>query len=97
MHGEEELSVPNEEEPQIDAEQPHAEDPGVETYTHAESSRDGRKHSREVDNLMLDAWENVGHPSSQCRHRRSPERYTGYMALGGECVESEPSSFEEVV
>ena len=41
LHAEEELSVPKEEEPQTDAEQPHAEDPGVETSTHAESSRDG--------------------------------------------------------
>ena len=30
FHAEEELSVPKEEEPQIDAERPHAEDPGVE-------------------------------------------------------------------
>ena len=28
---------------------------------------------------------------------RSPEKYTRYMALGGECVETEPSSFEEAV
>ena len=69
----------------------------METSTHAETSRDGRKRSREADRLMLDAWENVGHPSSQCRQRRSPERYTGYMALVGECVDTEPSSFEEAV
>eukprot|EP00253_Pinus_taeda_P025183 PITA_25183 len=73
------------------------EDLGVETSTHAESSRDGRKHSREANRLMLDAQENVGHPSSQCRQRRSLKRYTSYMALVGECVESEPSSFEEEV
>ena len=36
-------------------------------------------------------------PSSQRRQRRSPERYTGYMALVGECVETKPSSFEEAV
>ena len=47
--------------------------------------------------LMLDARENVGQPSSQHRQRRSPERYTGYMALVGECVGTEPSSFEEAV
>eukprot|EP00253_Pinus_taeda_P024727 PITA_24727 len=91
------VSVPKEEKPQIDAEQPHAKDSGVETSTHAESSRDGRKRSRDVDRLMLDARENVGQQSSQCRQRRSPDRYTGYMALVGECVESEPSSFEEAV
>ena len=45
----------------------------------------------------MDARKNVGQPSSQCRQRRSLEQYTGYMALVGECVESEPSSFEEVV
>ena len=55
LHAEEELLVPKEEETQIDAEQPHVEDPGVETSTHAETSRDGWKHSREADRLMLDA------------------------------------------
>ena len=45
----------------------------------------------------MDARENVGAPSSQRRQRRSPERYTGYMALIRECVETEPSSFEEAV
>ena len=39
----------------------------------------------------------MGAPSSQCKQRRSPKRYTGYMALVGECVETEPSSFEEAV
>ena len=43
LHVEEELSVPKEEEPQIDVEQLHAEDPVVETSTHVVSSRDGRK------------------------------------------------------
>eukprot|EP00253_Pinus_taeda_P001561 PITA_01561 len=33
----------------------------------------------------------------QRRQRRSPEQYTSYMALVGECVEIEPSSFEEAV
>jgi len=41
FHAEEEISVPKEGEPQIDAEQPHAEDPRVETSTHAETSKDG--------------------------------------------------------
>ena len=39
----------------------------METSTHAETSRDGQKFSREADRLMLDAWENVGQPSSQSR------------------------------
>jgi len=64
FHAEEELLVPKEEEPQIDAEQPHAKDLGVETSTHAESSKDGHKCSREADRLMLDVRENVGQPSS---------------------------------
>lgn len=67
----------------------------MEKSTHEESSRDGWKHSREVDRLMMDVRENVGQPSSQCKQRRSPERYTGYMALVGECIETEPSFFEE--
>eukprot|EP00253_Pinus_taeda_P033149 PITA_33149 len=59
LHVEEELLVPKEEEPQTDVEQPHAEDPGVETSTHAESSRDGQKRSREANRLVMDARENV--------------------------------------
>ena len=97
LHAKEELLVPNEEEPQTNVEQPHAEDLRVETSTHAESSRDGRKRSREADRLVMDARENVGQQSSQRRQRRSPERYTSYMALVGECIETKPSSFEEVV
>ena len=38
----EELLVPNEEEPQTNAKQPHVEVIGVETSTQPESSRDGR-------------------------------------------------------
>ena len=91
------MLVPKEEEPQTDAEQPHTEVPGVETSTQAKSSRDGWKRTREADRLLSDARENVGEPSSQHRQRRSPDRYTGYMALVGECVETEPSSFEEAV
>eukprot|EP00253_Pinus_taeda_P035537 PITA_35537 len=93
----EEPLVPKEEEPQTDVEQPHAEVPGVETSNQAESSRDGQKHTREADRLLKVVRENVGAPSSQRRQRRSPKRYIGYMALAGECVETEPSSFEEAV
>ena len=46
---------------------------------------------------MQDARENVSAPSNLCRHRRSPDRYTGYMALMTELVETEPSYFKEVV
>jgi len=60
----EELLVPKEEELQTNVEQPHAEVPGVETSTQEDSSRDGRKCTREVDKLLEDAKENVGAPSS---------------------------------
>jgi len=39
----------------------------------------------------------VGAPTSHRRHRRSPERYIGYMALMSGSVETNSSSFEEVV
>ena len=39
----------------------------------------------------------MGAPLNQRRHRRSPDWYTGYMALMIEIVEIEPSYFEEVV
>jgi len=98
LHGDdEELLVPKEEEPPDDEDQPHVEIPVVEITTNGESSRDGRKCSWEADRLMQDARENVGQPSSQCKQRRSPYRYIGYMALVGECVTTEPSSFEEAV
>lgn len=77
--------------------QPHVEDPVVETTTPGESSRDGQKRSREADRLMLDVRENMGQPSSQRRQRISLERYTGYMDLVGECVATETSSFQEAV
>jgi len=78
-------------------EKPHAKVLGVETSTQEESSKGGRKHTREADRLLDDAWENVGEPSSQHRQRKSPERYTRYMALTGACVVTEPSSFQESV
>ena len=55
LHAKEALLVAKEGEAQIDEAHPHAKDPRVETSTHVESSRDGRKHSREADRLMLDA------------------------------------------
>lgn len=69
----------------------------MEAPTHAETSRDGRKCTREADNLMHDVRENVGAPTSQHRQRRSLDRYTSYMALMSESVEIEPSSFEEAM
>ena len=69
----------------------------METSTYVESSREGRKCTREADRLLMDARDNVGEPSSQHRQRRSPKWYTSYMALVGECVETEPCSFKEAV
>ena len=69
----------------------------METSTQEDSSKEGRKCTREADGLLDDAQENVGAPSSQRRQRRSPERYTGYMELMGACVVIEPSSFQEAV
>ena len=65
----------------------------MEAPTHAETSRDGRKHTREVEILTHDSRENVGTPTTQRRQRR----YTGYMGFMIESVEIKPSSFEEVV
>ena len=66
--------------------------------THANpSTRNDRKHTKEADRLMLDATEHVGAPTSQRRQRRTPNRYTGYMALMSKFIVTEPSSFEESV
>jgi len=62
----EELLAPKEE-PKDDVEKPHAEDQGVETPTHVNSSKYGRKRTREVDRLLHDTRENVGAPTSQHR------------------------------
>lgn len=96
LHEDEELLDPNDE-PQDDVEQPHVKEKRVEAPTHADNSRDGRKHTREANILMHVARENVGAPASQRGHRRSPDRYTGYMALMGKSVEVKPSSFEEAM
>jgi len=69
----------------------------VETSTQIDSSKEGRKCTREADRLLDDARENVRAPTSQRSYRRSPNRYTGYMALMGECVVTKPSSFKEAV
>ena len=69
----------------------------METTTQVEPSREGKKRTREVYRLVQDARENVGAPSNLRRNRRSPKRYTSYMALMTELVEIEPSSFEEAV
>eukprot|EP00253_Pinus_taeda_P027804 PITA_27804 len=91
----EELLAPKEESQEV-VEKPQIEDQRVETTTQVEPSREGRKRTREVEILLHDARENVGAPTSQCR-KRSPNRYTRYMALMTDLIEAKPSSFEEVV
>ena len=61
LHAYEQLLAPKEE-PRDDVEQPHEKEKRVEATTHVETSRDGRKHIREVGKLMHDARENVGAP-----------------------------------
>ena len=46
---------------------------------------------------MKDAREILGALSNLHRQRMSPKRYTGYMALMTDLVETEPSSFEEAI
>ena len=63
------------EEPQDDVEQPHAEEKRVEASTHVETSRDGRKHTKEVDGLMHDArekWEHPHHSTGKGGHQIGP-------------------------
>ena len=64
LHAVEELLAPKEE-PQ-DVEKPQAKEKRVVETTHAEpSTRDGKKCTRYADELLLDARENVGAPTSQ--------------------------------
>jgi hypothetical protein len=96
LHAEEELMVPKDESQDVD--QPHEEVHGVEEATHAEPSiRNGRKRTTEADRLRLDVAQNVGSPTSQCRQRKCPDRFTGYMALMRKCIVTERSSLQEAV
>ena len=93
FHVDEELLVPKNE-PQ-DVKHRNAEDHGVAEKTHADpSTKNGRSRTMEVDRLVQDVMENLGAPSNLHKQRRSPERYTGYMALMIEMVETEPYYFE---
>jgi len=65
----------------------------LDTSTQEESSREGRKWTKEAERLLDDAQENLGAPTSHHRKRMSPKRYTRYMALMSECVVTESSSF----
>lgn len=82
--------------PQEVVEKSQAKEQRLETPTQAETSREGRKKSREVERIFHDARENLGAPTSHRRQRRSSSQHTGYMALMGELVEAQSSSFEEV-
>ena len=96
MHEEEEFLVPKYESQDVD--QPHEEVNGVEEATHVDPSiRNGRKHTTKANRLRLDAAQNVGTPTSQRRHRQSPDRFTGYMALMRKCIVTEPYSYQEAV
>ena len=93
LHVEEELLVPKDE--PVDVDQPQEEIHGVEESTHAEPNiRTGRKCTIEAERLNLDAAQNVGVPTSQCRQIQSPNQFTRYMALMSKCIVIEPSSFE---
>ena len=59
--------------------------------------RHPKMEGRHQRSCNIDARNNVGAPKSQSRQRRSPDQYTGYMALMSESVETEPSSFEEAM
>ena len=70
----------------------------MEEFTHAEPNiRKGKNSTIEAEILKLDAAQNIGVHTSQCRQRQSPDRFTGYMALMSKYIVTEPSSFEEVV
>ena len=85
------------EEPQEVVEQPQVEVERVEASTHAKTSKDGRKCTREANILFHDIKENVGAPTWQHRQRRSPDQYTSYMDLMSEILETKPSTFKEAV
>lgn len=69
----------------------------METSTQAEPSIEGRKRTKEDDRLVQDAREKMGDPSNFHRKRRSHERYTSYMDLMTDILESEPSSLKKEV
>ena len=70
LHVEEELLVPKDE--SLDVDQPQEEVHGVEESTHVEPNiRTGRRHIIEAERLKLDAAQNVGVHTSQCRKRVS--------------------------
>ena len=68
LHGKEDILVPKDESLYVD--QPQEEIHGVEESTHAEPNiRQGMKRTTEAERLKVDAAQNVGVPTSQCRKR----------------------------
>ena len=63
MQLDQEVLAPKEE-PQDDVEYPHAEEQRVEVPTHVDTSKDGKKHTKEDDRLILYAREDVVAPTS---------------------------------
>ena len=78
-------------------EQPQVEEQRVETATQEEPSREGGKRTTKAERLVQDARENLGAPSNQYRKGRSPDRYTDYMDLVTELVDTKSSNFKEVI
>ena len=72
LHAEEEILVPKDE--SLDVDKPQEEVHGVEESTHTDPNiRTGRRRTTEAERLKLDATENVGVPTSQCRQIQSPD------------------------
>jgi hypothetical protein len=66
LHAEDELLVPKDESQYVD--QPQEEIHGVEETTQVEPSiKNGKNNTTKVDRLRLDATQNVGAPTSQCK------------------------------
>ena len=86
------MLVPKDESEDVD--QPHEEVHGVEENTHADPYfRNGRRCTMKADRLRIDAVENVGAPTSQCRQRQSHDQFTGYMNIMSKCIVTKLSSF----
>lgn len=93
----EEENLDPKEEPHEVVEKPQIEEQRVERTTQVEPSREGKKRTRESGRLLQDVRENVGVPLNFPKQRRSPDRYTSYMALVIDLVDIEPSSFKETI
>eukprot|EP00253_Pinus_taeda_P001501 PITA_01501 len=67
LHADEDILAPKVEEPQIDVDQPHTNNRGMETSTQEEYSKEGTYHTREADRLLDDALGECGstHLSAQ--------------------------------